>query len=150
MSDRSKMVGRKLPSFSFRVEQGKIKELAQAIGDDNPVYYSREKALEEGYRDVIAPPTYGTVIDHWGENDFTEMCALLEMNPVMVLHGEQEYHYWGEINQGDEITASTVIAGYEEKPKMFLFVLETEYYNQRGEKVILCRKTLVERKGNLV
>jgi acyl dehydratase len=64
----------------------------------------------------------------------------------MVLHGEQEYQYFGEINQGDEITACTVIAGYEEKKKMFLFILETEYSNQRGEKVMKCRKTLVERK----
>lgn len=146
MGDRSQVMGMRLPPHTFTVEKGKIKEFAGAIGDPNPIYYDIDKARQQGYRDVIAPPTFGTVIDCWGDMDFMKICVSLKMNPVMVLHGEQEYRYFGEINQGDIITATTVVAGYQEKKKLHLFLMDTEYVNQAGEVVLKCRHTIIERK----
>lgn len=147
MDDRSQMVGMKLSSYTYTVERGKMKELVMAIGDSNSVYLDREAARAEGYRDVIASPTFGTVIDHWGGMDFMDLCSLLKVNPVMVLHGEQDYRYYGEINPGDEITVNTVFSGYLEKKNMYIFTLDSDYVNQKGERVLQCRKTIIERKG---
>lgn len=147
MDDRSRLIGKQFPSLTFAVERGKIKEFAMAVNDPNPVYYDREKAREQGYRDIIAPPTFGTVIDYWGGMDFMKMCVFLQVNPVMVLHGEQEYEYFGEINPGDEITATTVVSGCQEKKNMYVLTMDTDYVNQRGETVMKCRHTIIERKG---
>lgn len=146
MSPKSVKAGQELASFSFTVERGKIREVVRSIGDPNPVYTDPDFARSEGYRDVIAPPTFGIVIDLWGGSDFAAMCSTLEMDPVKVLHGEQEYRYYGEINPGDVITAKQRLAGLAEKKSMCLFVLETEYENQRGEKVLVSRNTVIERK----
>lgn len=147
MSDENKMVGTQFPPFTLTVERGKIKEFAKAIGDDNPIYYDPVEAQKQGYRDVITPPTFGTVIDLWGGSDFHKMCSFLNINPVMVLHGEQEYEYFGEINPGDEIVGTTSVAGYHEKKNMNLFILVTNYVDQKGDLVMKCRKTIIERKA---
>lgn len=148
MSPKSHLVGMQLPPVSLAVERGKIREFAGAIGDPNPVYYDPEEARKQGYRDVIAPPTFGTVIDLWGGKDFTKICSLLDMNPVMVLHGEHEYTYFGEINPAEEITATTMVDGYQEKKGLHLYKLVTDYVNQRGELVLKSRHTIVERKAD--
>ncbi len=146
MSDRSSLVGKEISRFRFTVERGKIRELALAIGDDNPLYTDPGYARSQGYRDVIAPPTFGTVIDFWGGRDFTAMCDKLQMNPVKVLHGEQEYRYYGEIYPGDEIEASCVLQNIVDKGKMHIFLLETTYRNQAGATVLVARSTTIERK----
>jgi len=46
------------------------------------------------------------------------------MNQVMVLHGEHEYEYFGEIYSGDEITATTVVDDYQEKKGRHLFFMD--------------------------
>jgi len=107
--------GFEFPEYTFTVERGKIKEFVQAIGDDNPLYTDREYAAGQGYRDIIAPPTFGVCVDMWGGPGFDELCAKLEVNPVMVLHGEQEFEYFGEINSGDELTASPRVVKVAQK-----------------------------------
>jgi acyl dehydratase len=149
MIDASKAEGLEFPSYTFVVERGKIKEFAQAIGDPNPVYTDKEYAVKQGYRDVIASPTFATVIDMWGGSDFEATCKALELNPVMVLHGEQEYEYFQEINPGDEITARSKVLNVTRKEgkagAMNILTMQTTYTNQRGEKVLVCRSVIVER-----
>jgi len=141
--------GYEFPAYTFTVERGKIREFVQAIGDDNPLYTDREYAVGEGYRDVIAPPTFGVCVDFWGGPGFDKLCAELEVNPVMVLHGEQKFEYFGEINPGDELTARTrVVKVAQKKGKsggMNFVTLETAYRNQRGEQVLKSRMLLLER-----
>ena len=105
MSDLTQKTGMELALYSFTVERGKIREFAQAISDRNPIYTDKDYAVREGYNDVVTPPTFGTVIDLWGGPDFQKLCTLLEINPLKVLHGEQEYEYGAAIYPGDVITA---------------------------------------------
>lgn len=146
VEDRNALVGTSFPSYSFAVERGKIRELAQAIGDLKNIYLDPEKAKAEGYQDVAAPPTFGTVIDLWGGPGFSGMCNNLRLNPLKVLHGEQEYQYLGDMVAGDVITATTTLAGYTEKKNMHVLTLETTYVNQIGEAVSKCRQVVLELK----
>jgi acyl dehydratase len=146
VSSRENLVGRELCRFTYLVERGKIRELVLAIGDDNPLYTDPEYARARGYRDIIAPPTFGTCIDLWGGMDFTTLCSKLQLNPVKVLHGEQEYRYFKEICPGDRIEAVCRLSRIIDKGKMYLFILETEYFNQEGELVLSSRHTIIERK----
>ena len=38
--------GKTFPPYEFRVERGKIKEFADAIGDTNPIYRDTERAAK--------------------------------------------------------------------------------------------------------
>jgi len=108
-------IGQIIGSFEFRVEAGKIRELALAIGDPNPVYYNSNTAREKGYRDIIASPTFGFAMNFWGGADFDLLVRALELNPLRILHGEQEFQYLGEINPGDLVQCCTTVSSIEEK-----------------------------------
>lgn len=123
----------KLDSYTFKVEKGKIKEFALAIGDLQEDYLNGERML----------PTFPTVIDFWGGGVSTS--ELLGLNVKKVLHGEQEYEYLGEIKPGDEITVSGIVENVYTKAAMNFVVLKKEFVNQNGELVLISRSTVIER-----
>jgi acyl dehydratase len=142
--DVSKWIGFDFPSFTFTVERGKIREFAMAIGDDNQIYVNQNAAVEAGFADVTIPPTFPTVIDFWGGADFFEMVQSLELNPLKVLHGEQEFEYHGEVYPGDELSVTCKVVDAKSKSRMNLITLESVYTNQRGETVLIGRSTVIE------
>ncbi|HWR68866.1 MAG TPA: MaoC family dehydratase N-terminal domain-containing protein [Desulfomonilia bacterium] len=149
MADHSK-VGREYAPVTWEVERGKIRELAKAIGDPNPIFQDREAAIKEGYKDTPAPPTYLTVPMMWSSS-MPFVITDLAINFMMVLHGEEEYEYYQEIYPGDVITSAPKVTAIEEKTsksgrKMDMVTIEGLYTNQRGEKVAKARSLLVERK----
>ena len=103
MFDKSK-VGQSFPPFTIEVERGKIRELALAIGDDNPIYQSREEAQAAGYPDVPLYPTSPTTFTFWGNRKMISQIASLGINLMRVLHGEEEYEYLAPIYPGDTLT----------------------------------------------
>lgn len=145
MINLGEMAGKELVRYTYTVERGKIREMALAIGDDNMLYTSPEYAREQGYRDIIAPPVFGTCIDLWGGMDFISLCRKLQLNLLKVLHGEQEYCYHGELYPGDELEARCFLKNVAEKPKMLVLSLETCYY-RANELVLVSRTTIIERK----
>ncbi|MFZ5590320.1 MAG: MaoC family dehydratase N-terminal domain-containing protein [Bacillota bacterium] len=143
--EQSSLVGSKLPAFTFQVEKVKIREFALAVDDLNPLYLDSEAARQAGYRDVLAPPTFGICADFWGSMDFMSMCQFLQMNPVRVLHGEQEFVYHAPVCAGDELTVETVVESDTVKKSLRLVVLASTYSNQYGEMVLESRKLIIER-----
>jgi len=51
------------PTWIYEVSREKIKEFADSIGDANPIYLDAEAAQAAGHKDVIAPPTFVTIIN---------------------------------------------------------------------------------------
>ena len=147
MADKS-AVGKEFPPYTWEVERGKIREMAQAIGDDSPIYTNREAAVKEGYKDVVAPPTFTTVPGHWtgvGVNVLKE----LGVNYSRVLHGEERYEYYQEIYPGDVLTGRVKILSIESKSgksgDMDIVTREFLYTNQRNEPVLKAISVTVER-----
>ncbi|HOO90032.1 MAG TPA: MaoC family dehydratase N-terminal domain-containing protein [Syntrophales bacterium] len=149
MADLSK-AGAEYAPMVWEVERGKIREMAKAIGDPNPVYSDKDAAIKAGYKDTPATPTFLTVPMMW----CGQMPAIindLKINFMMVLHGEEEYEYYQLMYPGDVITGTPKITKMEEKTsksgsKMDLVSMEVLYTNQRGEKVAKARSLLIERK----
>lgn len=131
---------------SFIVERGKIKEFVLAIGDENPIYKDLSYAKEMGYKDLPIPPTFPTVIEMWGGLDFETIIQELELNPLMVLHGEQEYEYLDEIYAGDTISCSAKVTAHVEKRRMDIITIEV-VYKRDCEVVLISRSNIIERKG---
>jgi acyl dehydratase len=149
MADKAKE-GKEYPPMIWEVERGKIRELAKAVGDLNPIYLDRELAIKEGYKDTPASPTFLTVPMMWC-GSMPEVISDLKINFAMVLHGEEEYEYYQQIYPGDVLIGKAKIASVEEKTsksgrKMDMVTVEIIYTNQKGEKVAKARSLLIERK----
>lgn len=157
MADKSKL-GMEFPPYTFEVEKGKIAEFAMAISQKedksqiSPNYVDQEAAKKAGYKNIIAPPTFQTCLPLWAGGGLLPLIQALGIDLIRLLHGEEEYYYFGEINPGDIMTGtSKVVEMYEkekkDKPGKFMdfTVIETEIRNQRGELVIKTRSTLIER-----
>lgn len=135
MTDRFE-VGMDLGTVSFPVERGKIRELAAATLDDNPVY---EDALPP------APPTFTATAALWGP----PASRPLGLARGRVLHGEQAYEYLEPIRAGDVLTGRRRLADVRKKGgsrggTMTFLVIETTYENRDGVDVLLERSTLIE------
>jgi len=148
MADRSK-VNQEFPPFIYEVERGKMRELVQAIGDDNPIFLDKEAAIKEGYKDTPASSTFITVPMNWS-NMLSNIINDLKINFAMVLHGEEGYEYFQEIYPGDVLTGKTRVVSIDEKTgrsgSMDLVKLETMYTNQRNEPVLKASALIIERK----
>jgi N-terminal half of MaoC dehydratase len=149
MADATK-VGKEYAPLTWEVERGKIREMAKAIGDANPIFSNRDAAIREGYKDCPAPATFLTVPIMWS-TCLPEILTDLGINFMRLLHGEESYEYYREIYPGDVITATPKVASIEEKTnkagkKMDLLTIEMLYTNLRGEKVGKSTSLLIERK----
>jgi acyl dehydratase len=146
--DRSE-IGNTAAPVTMRVERGKVREFARAIKDDNPVYMDEEHATRT-VGGILAPPTFTMTLSFWQEPG--RQRPLLTYDVRRLLHGEQEFEYLGPIRVGDTLTAVARVADVFEKSgsrggKMTLGIVETTFTNQRGEKVLVSRSTLIETGG---
>jgi len=136
--------GMTFPPYEFRVERGKIKEFADAIGDANPIY--RDPAAAGRLGGIVAPPTFLRTFLY---EPRTSVDALEVKDWSYIVHGEQEFEYFAPILAGDVLTARERIVSVTEKEsrragRLHIAVIETVFHNQRGEKVQVDRRTLVE------
>ena len=149
MFDKSK-IGYSFPPFTIEVERGKIRELALAIGDDDPIYQSREAAQAAGYPDVPLFPTAPTLFTFWGNAKMVSQIVSLGINVMRVLHGEEEYEYLAPINAGDILTGvMTVVDGKTRQGKdgssLDILTTEIRYTNQHGQPVLKAREMILVR-----
>ncbi len=149
MFDKSK-IGQSFPPFTIEVERGKIRELALAIGDDNPIYQSREEAQAADYPDVPLYPTSPTTFTFWGNSKMVSQIASLGINLMRVLHGEEEYEYLSPIYPGETLTGvMTLVDGKTRQGQggssMDILTIEIDYTNQHGTPVLKARQVVIAR-----
>lgn len=148
MFDKSK-IGHSFPPFTMEIERCKIRELALAIGDSNPIYQSREAAQAAGYQDTPLPPTGPTMFSFWGNRQGGNNLASVGINVMRILHGEEEYEYLAPVWPGDVLTGvTTIIDGKTRQGKtgsMDILTTETRYTNQHDQPVVNARTTIVVR-----
>ena len=99
---------------AYEVGLEKIREYANAVGEENPVHLDREAALAAGFRDVVAPPMFCVVYSAPAMGP-----AILDpevgINLAAMVHGGQEFD-WGEpVCAGDLITTEARLADIYEK-----------------------------------
>jgi acyl dehydratase len=145
MADKS-IIGRTGKPFKMPIEWGKVREFARAIKDPNPLYFDPELARRE-LGGIPVPVTFLQTGTFWTDADSSPGFGGFDLRRI--LHGEQEFEYFKPIFVGDVLTGTTKVADVYEKEggrggKMTLLVTETEYANQRGEKVAISRSTLIE------
>ncbi len=140
-----KLVGIEAEPEFWDVEKGHIKRFAQAIGDENPIYYDEEYAKKTRYGGIVAPPFF--LIDA-GLVKLVD--RLVAMCPELAnINGSTEIEFYRPMMVGDRIKTVAKLADVEEKvgksgPMIFL-TIEVTYTNQRQEIVAKCRNIFIRR-----
>ena len=109
MAMNNAVIGKSYPATeAYEVSREKIREFADAIGDDNPAYRDIEAAKALGYTDVIAPPTFPVVLSFVAGRQVIGDPEL-GIDYSRVVHGEQRFEYSRPIQAGDRLTATVTI-----------------------------------------
>src|SRR6266581_4530377 len=122
------------PSAPYEVSRVKLAEFADAIGDHNPVYRDRGAAVEAGFPDVIAPPTFPIVITLASTGRALSEPGL-NLNYAMVVHGEQRFEYARPLHAGDVVTAQITISGIRDVGRNSVLSTTTRISTVDGEHV---------------
>lgn len=152
MPMKREMIGKPLTPKKIEVTRAKIRELATATGDNNPIYHDVEAAREAGYKDLAMPLTFPTTFNFWGIFPKDAPPEDLGMPKAGGLHGEEEYTYLAPIYPGDELTGVNRLVDVSEKVgrsgTLEFGTLETVYTNQHGQEVLKVRSVVINRTSN--
>jgi acyl dehydratase len=147
MFDTSK-IGYSFPPFTAIMESNKLRELALAIGDDNPIYQSQQAAQAAGYQDIPLLPTTGTIFLFWQNTHFVEQLAELGLDIARLLHREETYEYLAPLHPGETLTGiMAVLDGSTRKgsheTSIDLVTLQLRYTNHQRQPVLIATTRLV-------
>jgi acyl dehydratase len=149
MFDTSK-IGYSFPPFPVHVERTKLRELALAIGDPNPIYQDQQAAQAAGFEYMPLLPTTATIFLFWENTHFIEQLAELGLDVTRLIHREESYEYLAAIHPGETLTGvMTVLDGATRRgpgnSSIDLVTLRLSYTNQEGQAVLVATTRLVSR-----
>ncbi|OQY38327.1 MAG: hypothetical protein B6229_06115 [Spirochaetaceae bacterium 4572_7] len=133
--------GKKFPSYTFKVEHCKIKELCGAIGDQNPIYFDSEEAKKEGYKDSPAPLTFATLMSFWGYPEIWGKMTEIGIDIKRLLHAKEEYEYLDLIYPGDTLEGTVSVDALRDG-KMQMAAFKTEF-KRDGLVVLVAKMTIM-------
>jgi acyl dehydratase len=144
-------IGKVDPPHLREVEQGAIRRYADAVGDDNPLYYDEEYAKNTKYGGIISPPGFFG----WAKKTISSsegliglIGAMIEAGYAGILDGGMAYDFYLPVRVGDTLVGSPKVADValkEGKTKMMILRFETSYWNQNGDLVAKSYQTLIGR-----
>ncbi len=138
-------VGREYPRCAvYEVSREKIKEFARAIGDDNPVHTDPAAAKAAGHPDVVAPPTFTTIINLTAINTIVSDPAL-GLDYSRMVHGDQSFTYHRPVVAGDELVVDATIEAISHRAGNDFITLRAEIRDPAGAPVVTARAQLVVR-----
>jgi len=137
-------VGRAMRSTApIEITRGDIRRFATAIGDKNPLYLDAEVARAQGYRDVLAPPTFLiTAAASTGPGLLSD--PELGLNFGLVVHGQQGFTLHRPVCAGDVLESETRIDDVRDAGRHELIRLITEFTTE-GTPVATLTNTIVSR-----
>jgi acyl dehydratase len=139
------VVGRTYPPTApYEVGREKIREFADAIGDDSPLFRDPQAAAALGHPDVIAPPTFPIVItlpagyQVTGDPD-------LGIDYSRVVHGEQRFAYERPVRANDVLQVIVSVDSLRTVGGNDMIATRAEVNTVEGELVLTATALIVVR-----
>jgi acyl dehydratase len=138
-------VGRCYPAVgAYQVGREKIREFAEAIGDDDAVYRDPQAARACGYSDVIAPPTFAITLSLRAQQAL--ICdPALGLDYRRMVHGSQSFTHHRPIMAGDVLAATLHVDGIRAMGGNDMLTVRCEITDSAGGAVTTARAMLVVR-----
>jgi len=138
-------VGRKYPPTEpYEVGREKIRDFADAIGDQNPAYRDPEAARALGHPDVIAPPTFAIVLSMRAGLQVVADPEL-GLDYSRVVHGEQRFVHTRPVRAGDRLTVVVSVETIRSAGGNDILTTRGDVATVDGEPVLTTFSTLVAR-----
>ncbi len=132
------------PTEPYLVSREKIAEFATAIGADDAAYRDPEAARALGYPDVVAPPTFLTVIASAGTRLLVED-EQLGLDFTRVVHGDQRFRFTRPVRAGDRLVGVVNIEEITMRGGHGILTTRTDIATEDGEPVAATWAKLVVR-----
>lgn len=132
------------PAGSYEVSREKIAEFADAIGDSSPLYRDVEAAKAAGYPDVVAPPTFLTIINLASINAIVADPEL-GLDYSRMVHGDQRFTHHRAIHAGDRLLLTTHIDDIFSRAGNDFLNVRADVSTVEGEQVCTTNAQLVVR-----
>ena len=130
---------------TFEVTREHIRRFADAIADPNPVYRDPAAARALGHPDVIAPPTFLTVLGFRFAGQGPIIDPALGLNYARVVHGEQRFVHHRPVRAGDVLTATSSVVDIRDAGSNELMTTKMAITTTEGEPICDMFGTLVSR-----
>jgi acyl dehydratase len=121
-----------------------VREFARAVLATSALNLEPEAARAAGYADVVAPPTFATVIQ-----DATLQQLLADEDAGVdfsrVVHGDQRFTFTRPIVAGDELTATMTVTSVKTLGGHAMVTAESRIADATGAHVVTATSTLVVR-----
>jgi acyl dehydratase len=128
----------------YLVGREKVREFARAVLATSALNLEPEAARAAGYADVVAPPTFATVIQ-----DATLQQLLADEDAGVdfsrVVHGDQRFTFTRPIVAGDELTATMTVTSVKTLGGHAMVTAESRIADATGAHVVTATSTLVVR-----
>jgi acyl dehydratase len=139
-------IGREYPApDTFEVGREHIRQFADAIGDPNPIYRDKAAARAAGHPDVIAPPTFLTVLGLRFQDDSPIVDPALGLDYSLVVHGEQKFVHHRPVRAGDVLSEVSRVSDIRDAGRNEIMTMTSEVTAADGERVATTISTLVSR-----
>ncbi len=139
---RKQALAVRLPPFTVEIDKSMVRRVAEAVGDDNPLWQDSAKGPTRG---MVASPALLHGIYFCGPRPTLPFDVPLKR----VLDGGGEWEYSAPIRPGDILTANTRIVDLTEREgstgSLLLVVRETQWTNQKGQLVAKMKATTILR-----
>ncbi len=152
LDELKQYIGKVDPPHVREVEKGAIRRYADAVGNDNPLYYDEGYASKSGYGGIIAPPGFFG----WSAKAIAAseaivglMTAMINAGYAGILDGGISYEFYQPVRAGDTLIASPKVKDVTAKEgrtgTMMICQFETSYLNQNGDLVAKATQHLIGR-----
>jgi acyl dehydratase len=139
-------IGREYPaSTTFEVGREHVRRFAEAVGDRNPAYTDPEAARALGHPDVIAPPTFLTVLNFRFALEGPVVDPELGLDYSRVVHGEQRFELARPVRAGDVLRLVSRIEDIKDAGRNELIAMRLDVTDADGAHVATLRSTIVSR-----
>jgi len=132
------------PTEPYLVGREKIREFARAIAATDAEYHDPEAARAIGYADVVAPPTFATVITMSSSRQIIDDSAL-GIDYSRVVHGDQKFKYTRPVVAGDALVCVNSVEEITQRGGHDFITTRTEVTTVDGEPVVTAWSKLVQR-----
>jgi len=128
----------------YEVGREKIREFADAVGATSPLHRDPAAARAAGYADVIAPPTFATVISMRATGIVVDDPEL-GLDYSRVVHGSQTFVHHRPMVAGDRLVSVVHVDDVQTRMGNDFLTVRAEIATEDGEAVCTSTGLLVAR-----
>ncbi|HEU5474757.1 MAG TPA: MaoC family dehydratase N-terminal domain-containing protein [Actinophytocola sp.] len=134
------------PTWVYEVSREKIREFADSIGDSNPIHLDVDAAKAAGYEDVLAPPTFLTIVNIRAIDSIIHDPEL-GLDFGRMVHADQSFRFTRPVRAGDRLTVTAHIEDVATRLGNDFLSVRAEIATEDGEPVCTARASLVVRRA---